>query len=115
MSTQTEALVLDTNQLRNVCMDDTELMRELVASLVDDANAKIPAFREAVELADAPRCARLAHYIKGACANVGAVSLAALMKGIELSAQAGDFATCRASLASLTTELQRFASEAASI
>jgi HPt (histidine-containing phosphotransfer) domain-containing protein len=115
MPTQTEAPVLDMKQLRNVCMEDTELMRELVTSLVEDANSQIPALREAVEHADAAGCARLAHYVKGACANVGAASLAALMKGIELNAKTGDFAACRTSLASLATELQRFSTETASI
>lgn len=115
MPTETEAPVLDMNQLRNVCMEDTELMRDIVSSLIEDANAQIPALQEAVEHADGTQCARLAHYVKGACANVGAVSLAALMKGIELSAKAGDFPACRASLANLAGELQRFSSETASI
>ena len=115
MPTQTNAPVLDMNQLRNVCMEDIELMRELVTSLVEDATAQIPALQDAVEQADAARCARVAHYVKGACANVGAASLASLMRGIELNAKAGDFAACRVCLASLTTELQRFSIEGASI
>lgn len=110
-----ETPVFDVNQLRNICMEDTELMRELVVALVNDATSQIPALMDAVEHADRTRCARLAHYVKGACANVGAVALAALMKTIERSATAGDFSACRESLNSLSTELQKFSAEAASL
>jgi HPt (histidine-containing phosphotransfer) domain-containing protein len=111
----TEAPVFDIDQLRNICMEDTELMRELAASLIDDATAQIPALQQAVEQADSAKCARLAHYVKGACANVGAASLAALMKSFERSAQANDFSACRASLGNMPAELKRFSSEAASL
>jgi len=110
-----ETPVFDRNQLRNLCMEDTELMRELAVSLVDDATAQLPLLLEAVEQADGGRCARLAHYVKGACANVGAASLAALMKSIERSAIAGDFAACRASLGGVTSELEKFSSETAAL
>jgi HPt (histidine-containing phosphotransfer) domain-containing protein len=110
-----EAPVFDINQLRNICMEDAELMRELVAALIDDAGAQIPALTDAVEHADSLRCARLAHYVKGACANVGAVALAALMKNIERNAAAGDFAACRTALSALDTELQKFSAQTASL
>ncbi len=90
-------------------------MRDLAVSLVADATSQIPALTDAVEHADGMQCARLAHYVKGACANVGAVALAALLKHIEGSAAAGDFAACRAALRNLNTELQKFSSETASL
>jgi len=109
------APVFDINQLRNICLEDTELMRDLAVSLINDATAQIPALHDAVERADGALCARLAHYVKGACANVGAASLAALMKSIECSAIAGDFAACRASLGGISAELEKFSSETASL
>jgi HPt (histidine-containing phosphotransfer) domain-containing protein len=108
-------LVFDMDQLRNVCMEDPDLMRELVAALIEDATQQMSALRDAVEHADGARCARLAHYVKGACANLGAVSMASLLKQIENSAKAGDFDACRHSLGSLKAELQKFSCEAASI
>ena len=110
-----EAPVFDIDQLRNICMEDTELMRELTVSLIDDATAQIPALQQAVEQADGAKTARLAHYVKGACANVGAASLAALMKSIEQSAKAKDFSACRVSLGIMPAELKKFSSEAASL
>jgi HPt (histidine-containing phosphotransfer) domain-containing protein len=110
-----ESPVLDIYQLRSICMEDVGLMRELAGTLVDDASSQIPALMDAVEHADSTRCARLAHYVKGACANVGAVALAALMKSVERSAIAGDFAACRAALGNLNTELQKFSAKTASL
>ena len=110
-----EAPVFDVDQLRNICMEDTDLMRDLAVSLINDATAQIPALQQAVEQADSAKCARLAHYVKGACANVGAASLAALMKNMERSAHAGDFTACRASLRDMPAELKKFSSEAASL
>ena len=108
-------VVFDIDQLRNVCMEDSELMRELVTALIEDATKQISALSAAVEHADATQCARLAHYVKGACANVGAVSMAALLKQIERNATAGDFDACRAFLNNLTAEFQKFSSEAAAL
>ena len=115
MPSQTEPAVLDVAQLRDVCMEDEELMRELAVSLIDDTTAHIPEIEDAVAHADGTRCARVAHYVEGACANVGAASMAALLKTIENNATAGDFGACRASLAHLTAELQKFSSQAAAL
>ena len=115
MPNKTELAVLDMAQLRDVCMEDQELMRELVAALIADAREKMPALEKAVENADAADCARLAHYVKGACANIGAVSMATILKSIERSAAAGDFDACRTSLSNLALELQKFSFEAKSI
>jgi HPt (histidine-containing phosphotransfer) domain-containing protein len=114
MPNETEVPVFDLNQLRNICMEDQELMRELVTALIDDASQQIPVLKDAVEQADSNRTARVAHYIEGACANVGAASMAAVLRNIETSAIAGNFSDCRTSLANLSAELQKFSSEAAS-
>ena len=110
-----EAPVFDVDQLRNICLDDNELMRELVSSLLEDVTAQMPGLRQAVDQADAAQCARLAHYVKGASANIGAASLAALMKSIECSARVNDFAACRASIELMPAELQKFSSVASSL
>ena len=115
MPSQTAPAVLDLDQLRDICMEDTELMRELATSLIDDTASHIPELAEAVEQADSPRCARLAHYVKGACANVGAASMAALLKTIEVDAKAGNFGACHASLNNLATELEKFSAQAATL
>ena len=112
---QQAEVVFDVRQLRNVCMEDSELMKELVTALIDDVAQHIPAIQDAIECSDGSICARLAHYVKGACANVGAVSMAARLQQMELSAKSQDFAACSSSLAQLRQELQKFSSQAATL
>jgi|SRR6185436_8885820 HPt (histidine-containing phosphotransfer) domain-containing protein len=115
MPVQNENTVLDMDQLRNISMEDTELMRELVAALIEDATTHISKLQAAVEDADAEQSQRLAHYVKGACANVGAASMAAILRNIEVKAKSGDFSGCRSSLIGLSEELTKFSSEAAAL
>jgi len=103
--------ILDRDQLRDITLDDEELMREILAALIDDTSRQLPLLELAIRDQDAQRCMRLAHYSKGACANVGANRAAATLKRIEHQASAHDFAECSASLAALSAELERLRSE----
>ena len=107
--------VLDHEQLSDACMDDQNLMRELLASLIDDTTLQLIALQAAVEHDDRGECQRVAHYVKGACASLGAASMASLLKDMEQQAGHGDFAACRVTLAALPSELQKLRSEARSI
>jgi HPt (histidine-containing phosphotransfer) domain-containing protein len=107
--------VLNREQLRDITMDDPELMRELVVALIDDTSRQIPLLDAALREADPVKCARLAHYSKGACANLGAESAAALLRHIEQRASEGVFDECRMSLDALGEELARLRSEATTL
>ena len=113
--TGAEQVVIDMAQLRNITLDDPELMREIVKELVDDASAQIVKLGTALERADATECARVAHSAKGACGNVGAASLAALFSFVELEARSGNLSSCRARLTLLRQELDRLRMEAQTI
>ena len=105
-------IVLDRAQLRDVTLDDEDLMREILAALIDDTSQQMPLLESAVRAEDAQKCAQLAHYCKGACANVGANAAAAVLKRIEREAAGHEFPECRASLANLAVELDRLRLEA---
>ena len=107
--------VLDRRQLSNVTLDDEELMREIVAALIEDTARQLPLLADAISTGDGVRAARLAHYSKGACANLGAASSAYLLQAIERTAANGDFSSCSVSLAALMTELERLRVEAQSL
>jgi HPt (histidine-containing phosphotransfer) domain-containing protein len=104
--------VLDFNRLSDVTMNDGELMRELVSTLVDDTSQQIRLLATAVHSKDAWNCARLAHYSKGACSNIGANAVAAVLKDLEQKAKLGDFERCEGSLANLQAEFDRLRAEA---
>jgi HPt (histidine-containing phosphotransfer) domain-containing protein len=107
--------VLDHDQLREVTFDDEALMREVLEALVDDTRRQMLLLDAAIREQDATRCARLAHYSKGACANVGARSAAEILKQIESKAANREFPECRSALSRLAEEMDLIHSEAVSL
>ena len=103
---QPSTCVLDTEQLRDVTMDDRDLMREVMRALVDDLARQLELLESAIHEGHVQKCIRLAHYSRGACANVGASRAAALFKQIERDAAEGRFYECRQALAGLVQELE---------
>jgi len=108
-------VVLDKNQLRDVTMDDPELMREVMAALLVDTSQQMVLLEAAIRDENPAQCMRLAHYSKGACANVGANRAAGMFKQIEADAAAGAFSGCGESLASLVQEMDLLRGESASL
>jgi len=98
--------ILDREQLRDITLNDEALMREILDALIDDTSRQMELLRLAISDQDAGRCARLAHYSKGACANVGASAAAAILKEIETKAAKGNFVDCRDALSRLTAEVE---------
>ena len=58
--------VLDTAQLRDVTLNDGDLMRDLVAALLEDTSGQLKLLENAIREGDSRKCSRLAHYSKGA-------------------------------------------------
>jgi HPt (histidine-containing phosphotransfer) domain-containing protein len=103
--------VLDHEQLREVTMDDEALMREILSALIDDTSRQIQLLELAIQEQNPQKCMRLAHYSKGACANVGANRAAALLKQIERKAAASEFQECGESLGLLAREVELLRAE----
>jgi len=103
--------VLDRDQLRDITMDDEELMREILAVLVDDTSTQIPKLESAVLKSDSNLSMQLAHYCKGACSNVGANAAAQVFRDIERQARDLEFQRCTTSLLALATEMERLRAE----
>jgi HPt (histidine-containing phosphotransfer) domain-containing protein len=106
---------LDLEQLRDVTMDDAELMRELLSTLIDDTARQLHSLEQALSRADAREAVRLAHYSKGACANVGAQPTAVILQQIETRAKEGDLQACGQCMPSLWNEFHRLEAEAAAL
>ena len=107
--------VLDKNQLRDITMDDAELMREILAALLADTSQQMGLLEAAIRAQNTAQCMRLAHYSKGACANVGANRAAGMFKQIESRAADGEFSGCVESLASLVREMDLLRNESAAL
>jgi HPt (histidine-containing phosphotransfer) domain-containing protein len=74
---------IDWEQLHQVSEDDPEFELELLTMLAEDVKIHIEDLRRAVSDLDPLAIAHEAHYIKGASANVGILSITALAKQIE--------------------------------
>src|SRR5262249_1155013 len=107
MERGTSLEALDLYQLRNVTLNDTALMRELPAALIDDTEKQQRQLRQALDAGDCPAAARIAHALTGSCGNVGAVSLAALFQDIDREAKAGRVEGCRAAAERVEQEIGR--------
>jgi HPt (histidine-containing phosphotransfer) domain-containing protein len=108
-------MVLDREQLKDITMNDADLMREIVTALVDDTSRQMGLLEAAIRDKNRDACVRLAHYAKGASANVGAVRLAGLLRQIELEAALGEFKTCSDLLLTLAQELDQLRLETATL
>ena len=96
-------------------MDDPELMREIMAALLADTSQQMTLLEAAIRSGNSAQCMRLAHYSKGACANVGAHRAAGMFRQIETEAAAGDFSECVESLVSLSQEIDLLRNESAAL
>jgi HPt (histidine-containing phosphotransfer) domain-containing protein len=105
-------VVLDRQQLRDVTLEDEELMREVLTALLDDTSRQMSLLDSAIRAQDPQKTMRLAHYCKGACANVGANAIAAVLKRLEQEASEMAFHDCTASFQNLNIELERLRTEA---
>ena len=102
-----QVTVLDWRQLRDITLDDDELMREVLTTLLDDTSKQILLLNQAICSKDTQKTVRLAHYCKGACANVGANAVAEVLRRLEQQAAHQSFEDCAVSLNNLTQELER--------
>ena len=89
-------------------------MREVLTALIEDTSKHVELLDSAIRAQDQERCKRLAHYCKGACANVGA-NAAAVLRRIEQDASSQDFDDCAESLSALHDEMFRLRIEAESL
>jgi len=106
---------LDREQLRDVTLNDEELMREILNALVEDTSRQIRLLESAIQEQNATRCMHLAHYSKGACANLGANAAADLFREIEQRAAGHDFGECVVALGRLAQEVDSLRLAAASV
>lgn len=104
--------VLDMEQLRDMTLNDEPLMREILGALIDDTARQMVLLDQAIRDRDPQATRQLAHYSKGACANVGARAAAAVLEKIERTAVNNDFEACHSSLGILSVEIDRLRQEA---
>ena len=82
-------------------------MQEVLAALLDDTSRQMGLLDAAISEHDPKKTMRLAHYCKGACANLGANGAATVLQRLEQAASRGLFDECSTALATLARELEK--------
>lgn len=67
-----------------------DLLPELAPMLLEDAPLMLKSLRLAIQAGNAPKVRELAHTLKGSCASMGIVGLAAICQEIENMGKADD-------------------------
>jgi HPt (histidine-containing phosphotransfer) domain-containing protein len=108
-------VILDREELRNITLDDRQLMSEILWALIDDANRHAGAIESAIRERDPARAVRIARFAGRACANVGAGAAAESFRRVERLAASGAFDACRDRMAELRKAIDQLRKEAARI
>ncbi len=104
-----QSLEINWERLHQISDADPEFELELLNMLAVDMEAQLLALRTAVELQDANKLKHLAHYIKGAAANVGVNSISSIAHHIEERALELQFVEAGELVVALADQQQQFA------
>lgn len=79
----------DWNQLHQLAGGDKDFEVELLDMFINDAESSVMQLSEAISTSNLAVVEDIAHYIKGASANVGALALSSVAAQLELQAKRG--------------------------
>lgn len=94
---------LNLTYLKRLSDDAPEFAVELLISFLEDSNNHLKMLREAISHQDSPQIRQIAHHIKGASANVGAMKMCSLAEQLEYQLDLTQAATT----AELVDQLER--------
>ncbi|MBE9067757.1 Hpt domain-containing protein [Leptolyngbya cf. ectocarpi LEGE 11479] len=93
----------DREQLQQLAGGDTAFEKELLQMFVGDTEDTLEQLAVAISAENQAAVQELAHYIKGASANVGAVGMSKIAAQLEMSAKMGNLRGASKSLRQLQT------------
>jgi HPt (histidine-containing phosphotransfer) domain-containing protein len=91
-----------------------DLLGQLAAMFVTDADAQLVELHRALDIADAEAVSRSAHSLRGSSASLGASGLASLCGTLEIQSADGNLSNGESLLEALESELELVHSEFAS-
>jgi PAS domain S-box-containing protein len=101
------AVVFDRAGMLERLLNDEDLVREVIATFLDDTPRQIEALQRYLDAWDAAGVERQAHTLKGASSNVGGETLRALAVEMENAGKAGDLGAAAARMHDLEREFVR--------
>ncbi|MEX0937410.1 MAG: Hpt domain-containing protein [Pirellulales bacterium] len=106
----TDALagVIDVNELLTRCLGNVEFAGRILAMFQDRCAADVAELQRALDIDDAETVARVAHRLKGACANAAALGLKTKASRLEQAARELPLPEIAAQFHELRSEWLRF-------
>jgi HPt (histidine-containing phosphotransfer) domain-containing protein len=102
------SLEINWDRLHQISDADAEFELELLHMLAADMEEQLVALQTALQQQDALQLKQLAHYIKGAAANVGVNSISAIASSLEETAVNHKFSDATELLAAMAGQQQQF-------
>lgn len=102
------SLEINWERLHQISENDSEFEWELLNMLAVDLEEQLVNLQVAIEQQDANKLKHLAHYIKGAAANVGVISISSITHEMEEKAIDHQFAEVQQLILALTNQQQQF-------
>lgn len=90
-----QPLTIDRERLHQICDGDREFELELLQMLAVDVTEQLPILLEAIEQQSVNELKNLAHYLKGATANLGITSMSSIAQQLEEAALNNNFAAAK--------------------
>jgi HPt (histidine-containing phosphotransfer) domain-containing protein len=91
MNPHPQALEIDWERLGQISDDDQEFQLELLNMLAADITDQLVALKNAISQQDSTELQQLAHYLKGAIANVGVNSMTSIARQLEDAGRSQQF------------------------
>jgi HPt (histidine-containing phosphotransfer) domain-containing protein len=90
-----QPLTIDRERLHQICDGDGEFELELLQMLAVDVTEQLPILWEAIENQGVNELKNLAHYLKGATANLGINSMSSIALQLEEAAMSNNFGAAK--------------------
>lgn len=103
------SLTIDWEHLHLISDNNLSFAFELLALLLADTQARVELLREAARQGNLADLHDGAHYIKGAAANIGVITIAAIAQKIETQDQCADLSTVDSLISNLEAALKALA------
>jgi HPt (histidine-containing phosphotransfer) domain-containing protein len=102
-----QPLEINWERLGQISDDDEEFQLELLSMLAADITEKLVIIQAAIEQQSGKQLQEIGHYLKGATANVGVVSISVISGQIEDHARTEQFELAASCLAALAAQQQK--------
>lgn len=102
-----QPLEIDWERLSQISDEDKEFQLELLNMLAADISEQLVIIQTAIQQQSGQQLQELGHYLKGATANVGVMSIATIARRLEDYGRAGQFELATTCLMALTAQQQK--------